>query len=247
MSPINATVSAKPGGRNDPPPRKLKDSCDMCSSSKVKCDKEKPNCGRCRKLGYPCFYSPARRIGRPHPNRRTISRPSPEARPACPKSSTASNDSTPPTPKDLQLPVAEAQPKQTPFIPEGSVCETGCSENPLQWLDELYLSSACAADNQGSLGIASGTALPYSFNGVFNHNRVSRNPTSSLESPGLLDFPGAINEDAYWMHSLLPDVGTALSLGMNSVQGSSEALNQVHGQLGGSFVQSNFKFGFVRA
>ena len=48
---------------------KLKDSCDMCSASKVKCDKEKPTCNRCKKLGYPCFYSPARRMGRPHPHR----------------------------------------------------------------------------------------------------------------------------------------------------------------------------------
>jgi hypothetical protein len=48
---------------------KLKDSCDMCSASKVKCDKEKPTCVRCKKLGYPCFYSPTRRMGRPHPHR----------------------------------------------------------------------------------------------------------------------------------------------------------------------------------
>ncbi|CAI7622333.1 unnamed protein product [Penicillium glandicola] len=40
---------------------KLKDSCDKCSSSK-----EKPFCTRCDKLGYTCFYSPARRAGRPY-------------------------------------------------------------------------------------------------------------------------------------------------------------------------------------
>lgn len=37
----------------------------MCSASKVRCDRQKPLCGRCDKLGYPCFYSPARRVGRP--------------------------------------------------------------------------------------------------------------------------------------------------------------------------------------
>ncbi|KAK3297915.1 uncharacterized protein B0H64DRAFT_393389 [Chaetomium fimeti] len=47
------------------PPRRLKDSCDMCSASKVRCDRQKPICGRCDKLAYPCFYSPARRVGRP--------------------------------------------------------------------------------------------------------------------------------------------------------------------------------------
>lgn len=46
--------------------QKLKDSCDKCSSSKVRCTKEKPSCARCDKLGYTCFYSPARRVGRPY-------------------------------------------------------------------------------------------------------------------------------------------------------------------------------------
>ncbi|KAH6624378.1 hypothetical protein B0J18DRAFT_177052 [Chaetomium sp. MPI-SDFR-AT-0129] len=47
------------------PQRRLKDSCDMCSASKVRCNRQKPLCGRCEKLDYPCFYSPARRVGRP--------------------------------------------------------------------------------------------------------------------------------------------------------------------------------------
>ena len=50
----------------------------MCSASKVKCNKEKPICSRCYKLSYPCFYSPARRIGRPHPSRGKSSRGKPE-------------------------------------------------------------------------------------------------------------------------------------------------------------------------
>lgn len=49
-----------------PPSPKLKDSCDRCSSSKVRCTKGKPSCARCDKLGYTCFYSPARRVGRPY-------------------------------------------------------------------------------------------------------------------------------------------------------------------------------------
>ncbi|KAH8781017.1 hypothetical protein F5883DRAFT_483824 [Diaporthe sp. PMI_573] len=48
------------------PIRKLKDSCDLCSSSKVRCDKTKPACSRCVSLGHSCSYSPARRAGRPH-------------------------------------------------------------------------------------------------------------------------------------------------------------------------------------
>lgn len=38
----------------------------MCSASKVRCNKNKPICSRCGRLGYPCFYSPARRVRKPH-------------------------------------------------------------------------------------------------------------------------------------------------------------------------------------
>lgn len=53
---------AKDPRRGAARPRQLKDTCDMCSASKVKCDKRKPLCTRCERLGYPCFYSPARRL-----------------------------------------------------------------------------------------------------------------------------------------------------------------------------------------
>ncbi|CAP93644.1 hypothetical protein E8E15_009243 [Penicillium rubens] len=51
---------------------KLKDSCDKCSASKLRCTKEKPFCTRCDKLGYTCFYSPARRAGRPYRSRNQL-------------------------------------------------------------------------------------------------------------------------------------------------------------------------------
>jgi hypothetical protein len=54
-------VTSSPSSR-----MKLKDSCDLCSAAKVRCTKEKPACKRCSKFGYRCFYSPARRVGRPY-------------------------------------------------------------------------------------------------------------------------------------------------------------------------------------
>ena len=48
-------------------PWKLRQTCDLCSEAKVKCDKRNPRCGRCDRLSYECVYSPARRIGRPRP------------------------------------------------------------------------------------------------------------------------------------------------------------------------------------
>ena len=48
--------------------QRLKDTCDRCSASKIRCGKQRPQCGRCDNLGYRCFYSAARRKGRPHPS-----------------------------------------------------------------------------------------------------------------------------------------------------------------------------------
>ncbi|KAL8719440.1 MAG: hypothetical protein Q9225_003563 [Loekoesia sp. 1 TL-2023] len=48
--------------------QRVKDTCDSCSASKVKCDKKKPMCSRCQRLAYPCFYSPARRVRKHRPD-----------------------------------------------------------------------------------------------------------------------------------------------------------------------------------
>ncbi|KAJ5722351.1 hypothetical protein N7488_000386 [Penicillium malachiteum] len=76
---------------------RLKDSCDRCASSKVRCSKDKPSCARCAKLGFTCLYSPARRVGRPF-------------RPNESSSETIIQDMEPPT-KAL---------KETRFIDEGN-------------------------------------------------------------------------------------------------------------------------------
>ncbi|RMJ28737.1 Transcription factor [Aspergillus sp. HF37] len=44
--------------------RKLRESCISCSSSKVKCNKEKPTCARCVRRGLSCEYRVSRRTGR---------------------------------------------------------------------------------------------------------------------------------------------------------------------------------------
>ena len=58
----NTTMAARPSK-----PWKLRQTCDLCSEAKVKCDKGNPVCGRCDRLSYECVYSPARRFGRPRP------------------------------------------------------------------------------------------------------------------------------------------------------------------------------------
>lgn len=55
------TTSAPASGRAAP---KLRDSCQACASSKVKCTKEKPKCSRCTKRGLACEYLATKRAGR---------------------------------------------------------------------------------------------------------------------------------------------------------------------------------------
>ncbi|CAF9919988.1 MAG: hypothetical protein HETSPECPRED_004133 [Heterodermia speciosa] len=65
--------SAAVDRRPKPQQQILKDTCDMCSASKIKCDKQKPICGRCERLDYPCFFSPARRVRKHRQPQRQLS------------------------------------------------------------------------------------------------------------------------------------------------------------------------------
>ncbi|OWY54926.1 AktR-1 [Alternaria alternata] len=50
---------------------RLRGSCDFCTQSKLRCNKNKPSCRRCTIQQQPCVYSVARRTGRPpkHPRK----------------------------------------------------------------------------------------------------------------------------------------------------------------------------------
>ncbi|KAI0150991.1 aflatoxin regulatory protein-domain-containing protein [Pestalotiopsis sp. NC0098] len=47
-----------------PPQPKLRDSCEGCAISKMKCPRQKPTCSRCAKRGLQCVYLATRRGGR---------------------------------------------------------------------------------------------------------------------------------------------------------------------------------------
>ncbi|KAH8807199.1 hypothetical protein F5884DRAFT_832995 [Xylogone sp. PMI_703] len=47
---------------------KIRNSCDACQASKIKCGQEKPNCYRCATRGRHCRYSISKRRGRPRRN-----------------------------------------------------------------------------------------------------------------------------------------------------------------------------------
>ncbi|CAI7654935.1 unnamed protein product [Penicillium glandicola] len=222
----SSTAPTSRSGSGGPPP-KLKDSCDMCSSSKVKCNKEKPICSRCRKLGYPCFYSPARRIGRPHPNRRsTITRKSPETRPCLTKRT--ANECLPRTPKDGQLAKNNAPEPQGSGIWERSSSGNRCSQNPLHWLDELYMSPTGAEEQDTNTTAALSTG-PSALNEPFNdYKLVHGHPQTPIVDLELFNFSNVLNSNTNWLHSwsseadkdLLP-LDMPIPMGQTISQGSS--------------------------
>lgn len=221
-------------GRSGPPSQKLKDSCDMCSSSKVKCNKEKPVCSRCRKLGYPCFYSPARRIGRPHPNRRTISRKSPEARPTLSRRQSAINTSGPNTPEDSQLPCQDSRLSldTQPSIFDENECSSAVTygPNPIHWLDDMYMS----AGRLGETGTTTTSAInwgSYLFNDDFDQKQSMNIPQSPPPDFDHFNFSDALNSDPQWLHSLQPQVDSSFmplefTLPQSISQGSSAVVSE---------------------
>jgi hypothetical protein len=53
---------------------KLRSSCDACGDAKTKCDRNRPQCGRCIALNLSCVYGPSRQFGK-RPRRLKASRP----------------------------------------------------------------------------------------------------------------------------------------------------------------------------
>ncbi|CAE7178416.1 hypothetical protein PTNB85_02868 [Pyrenophora teres f. teres] len=59
-----ATASATAAAPPRTTGQKLRDCCQSCARSKVKCTKEKPSCSRCETKGIPCRYLQSKRPGR---------------------------------------------------------------------------------------------------------------------------------------------------------------------------------------
>ncbi|KAI4209404.1 MAG: hypothetical protein LQ351_007663 [Letrouitia transgressa] len=68
-SPGLSTSSSATRRRTAPVAPKLRDSCQACASSKLKCLKEKPTCSRCAKRGIICEYVATKRGGHKHGSR----------------------------------------------------------------------------------------------------------------------------------------------------------------------------------
>ncbi|KAL4815790.1 hypothetical protein BDW67DRAFT_185509 [Aspergillus spinulosporus] len=57
-------TARSPPATTGPAGLKLRDSCNRCAASKIKCSKEKPTCARCARQGRPCEYFATKRAGR---------------------------------------------------------------------------------------------------------------------------------------------------------------------------------------
>lgn len=57
---------------------KLRDSCNRCAASKLKCSKEKPTCARCAKRGMVCEYFATKRAGRKQGSRPPVTQDLPK-------------------------------------------------------------------------------------------------------------------------------------------------------------------------
>lgn len=64
-----------------PPIPRLRDSCDACAASKVKCDKVKPSCSRCMSRDTQCIYRFAKRSGRQKETETTTAKAPPPPNP----------------------------------------------------------------------------------------------------------------------------------------------------------------------
>ncbi|KAH8807215.1 putative C6 transcription factor [Xylogone sp. PMI_703] len=69
----SSSASSGAGNTTAPAAPKLRDSCEACAASKVRCNKVKPSCFRCTKRGLNCEYLATKRVGRKHYSRPSIS------------------------------------------------------------------------------------------------------------------------------------------------------------------------------
>ena len=75
MAAVHSTETPTQSARRSTVPAapKLRDSCEACAASKVKCNKEKPTCARCTRRNIQCEYVVTKRAGRKHDSRKMAS------------------------------------------------------------------------------------------------------------------------------------------------------------------------------
>ncbi|KAL8896039.1 MAG: hypothetical protein Q9207_007901 [Kuettlingeria erythrocarpa] len=147
--------------------KKLRESCNTCASSKVRCSKDQPSCERCSNRHLQCHYSPSRRTGK----RRATSDDA--------ASSTGQDSDPPSSAADSRPYQKQSRPKHDPPAPE-----TADVPMPTSTLPDLKLDYF---DSDAFLPWDSPAFLVESDNDPFSYPAPSSCTDSYMDSSGL-DF-----------------------------------------------------------
>nr|UWK20206.1 Myb-like transcriptional factor [Trichoderma oligosporum] len=179
----NALQSALPMAAA-PTGRRLRDSCNRCAASKIKCSKEKPSCARCAKQGKVCEYFETKRAGRKPGNRarNLISPPPPVTQTWL--SATMSE------PEGMQpSPVSPSSENYSQFFPVGFASANSTMSTPFnfQLLDEcpttsLSLSMLDLPDGDDFTSLLASSHTP----SAVEASEPAVQPADSQDIPGLI-------------------------------------------------------------
>ncbi|KAF5852349.1 hypothetical protein GGP41_007778 [Bipolaris sorokiniana] len=120
---------------------KVRQSCDTCQASKIRCGQERPSCRRCAKYNITCVYSVSRRAGRPRPKRTATNPSTPTQNSSSTQSQSPSNPQrTLPTPDGTSPTHRGCEPTLTLPSQDGTQPDTLQDQNGTQF-STFFLSS----------------------------------------------------------------------------------------------------------
>lgn len=122
----------------------------------------------------------------------------------------------PATPKDIGMSFSDAHFQPTPAIMSTNGTVSGYSQNPMQWIDELYLSGGAIDDPDTTTAAAAmGASTPMALQGgISNDKEIPGLAQTPLADPSqIFNFEPLSHGDPYWASSMGPESdGGVLSL-----------------------------------
>lgn len=176
---------------------KLRDSCDGCATSKLKCSKEKPVCARCAKRGMKCEYFATKRAGRKLGGRRgTNAANIPHTASTLPWSISSTSDSLA-SPDAIQLSFLQHESSYPDILPDLLSTGSTASSTPgtlISQIDDFFASPISFFDTSDA---ANGTDCQPSTQDI----------TSLLDQDGTSLL---LQDDAFSaIDEIIPDLDTA--------------------------------------
>ena len=162
--------------------RKIRDSCNTCSSQKIRCGKQRPRCARCLNKGLECNYSFSQRTGRRTPSSATTrSHPSTTEASGAPPTTPAMAESDPPV-DDTMIPI-------TPPVP--SLTMHGEDAFPLDSVPDIITNAIEDADDVFR-DFNSGISLDFLWSPAAENSANCSAPTNGIGLAGSLQTIGTL-------------------------------------------------------